>query len=531
MTSSCEKSMQILKNILKFSPFPQRLTDGRSSSSHSPPNRHHPLVKPPKSMTSKLQNRRRADGFDRRKSSSFIKIQGTDDKDIRRVDGVNGYESTRTSELEVAVTNLMVSDYIKNFHERNNSNKHEAVSKLVNTLASGDRGQGFDPYPLKARGSFPTFGRTGRSLSTFGRGRAVYVSTSLIHRGRRQGDPMSPCLFTLVMEIFTLLMMKNVKGNSKFKYRRDCKEVKLTNLCFADDLLVVWHGDVDSVRSVKDTMMEFSAISGLMPNMEEKNTLWVKWVKMVKLRGESIWEVQKGANDSWMWKCLLELRNKIRKHTFKVLGDGKNTKFWVDQWNSEGILSEIINWKDIYDARLSGNESVLDTDIYDARLSGKESVWDMVEGYKWSWPEDRTLKYPILKDWPREGLTHFFEYKVPCTGECTIRSSSSRSPPHRHHPSIKSPRNMKPKLQNRRKMDDLDREKSSSFIKIQGTDDKDIRTVDDVNRYESTRTSELEVAVTNLMVSDYIKNFHERNKHEAVSLVLPPPPQVPPRFR
>nr|GFD49930.1 hypothetical protein [Tanacetum cinerariifolium] len=30
-------------------------------------------------------------------------------------------------------------------------------------------------------------------------------------------------------------------------------------------------------------------------------------------------------------------------------------------------------------------------------------------------------------------------------------------------------------------MDDLDREKSSSFIKIQGTVDKDIRTVDDVN--------------------------------------------------
>ncbi|GJZ62248.1 hypothetical protein Tco_0618385 [Tanacetum coccineum] len=34
---------------------------------------------------------------------------------------------------------------------------------------------GFDPY----------FGRTGSSLSTFGRGRVVYVSTSPIHRERR----------------------------------------------------------------------------------------------------------------------------------------------------------------------------------------------------------------------------------------------------------------------------------------------------------------------------------------------------------
>ncbi|GJX87821.1 hypothetical protein Tco_0339835 [Tanacetum coccineum] len=126
--SSCEKCMQILKNILKFSPFPPRLTDGRSCSSRSPPHRHHQSIKPTRNMTPKLQNRRKMDGLDGGKSSSFIKIQGTDDKDIERVDDVNRYESTRTSELEVAVTNLMVSDYIKNFHERN---KHEAVSLVL----------------------------------------------------------------------------------------------------------------------------------------------------------------------------------------------------------------------------------------------------------------------------------------------------------------------------------------------------------------------------------------------------------------
>ncbi|GKD33990.1 kinase-like domain, phloem protein 2-like protein [Tanacetum coccineum] len=39
------------------------------------------------------------------------------------------------------------------------------------------------------RRSFSTFGRTGSSLSTFGRGMAVYISTSPIHRGRRYWDP------------------------------------------------------------------------------------------------------------------------------------------------------------------------------------------------------------------------------------------------------------------------------------------------------------------------------------------------------
>ncbi|GJZ69691.1 ABC transporter G family member 11 [Tanacetum coccineum] len=47
------------------------------------------------------------------------------------------------------------------------------------------RGQGFDPHPLQGRRSFSTSGRTGSSLSTFARGRAVYISTFPIHRGRR----------------------------------------------------------------------------------------------------------------------------------------------------------------------------------------------------------------------------------------------------------------------------------------------------------------------------------------------------------
>ncbi|PWA46917.1 hypothetical protein CTI12_AA501660 [Artemisia annua] len=95
--SSCEKCMQILKNILKFSPFPPRLTDGRSSSSRSPPHRHHPSIKPPKNMTPKLQTRRKMDGLDGGKRPSFIKIHGPDER---------GSESTQTSTLEASVTIL-----------------------------------------------------------------------------------------------------------------------------------------------------------------------------------------------------------------------------------------------------------------------------------------------------------------------------------------------------------------------------------------------------------------------------------------
>ncbi|GKA87979.1 RNA-directed DNA polymerase, eukaryota, reverse transcriptase zinc-binding domain protein [Tanacetum coccineum] len=97
-------------------------------------------------------------------------------------------------------------------------------------------------------------------------------------RGLRQGDPMSSCLFTLVMEV-TLLMAKNVQQNENFKFHMGCKELKLSHLCFVDDMLVISHGDVESVRIIRDTMRELSDISILIPNMD-KSTLPMKYLEV-----------------------------------------------------------------------------------------------------------------------------------------------------------------------------------------------------------------------------------------------------------
>ncbi|GJY57797.1 RNA-directed DNA polymerase, eukaryota, reverse transcriptase zinc-binding domain protein [Tanacetum coccineum] len=73
-------------------------------------------------------------------------------------------------------------------------------------------------------------------------------------RGLRKGDPMSPYLFTLVMEILALIAEKKVEGSKKFKYHFGCKEMKLTHLCFADDLLMFSHGDKEFLMVLKEAI-------------------------------------------------------------------------------------------------------------------------------------------------------------------------------------------------------------------------------------------------------------------------------------
>ncbi|GKC84707.1 hypothetical protein Tco_1140424 [Tanacetum coccineum] len=74
---------------------------------------------------------------------------------------------------------------------------------------------------------------------------------------------MSPYLFTLVMEVFNLILHHKIMRNARFKYHHGSKELDITHLCFTDDLLVLCHGDVDSVRVIKKALEKFSVVSGL----------------------------------------------------------------------------------------------------------------------------------------------------------------------------------------------------------------------------------------------------------------------------
>ena len=69
----------------------------------------------------------------------------------------------------------------------------------------------------------------------------------MLKGGIRQGDPMSPYLFTLVMEGFSMLFKLCIDEASSFGYHHGCSELDISHLSFADDLFVFTRGDVASV--------------------------------------------------------------------------------------------------------------------------------------------------------------------------------------------------------------------------------------------------------------------------------------------
>nr|GEU30549.1 hypothetical protein [Tanacetum cinerariifolium] len=258
--------------------------------------------------------------------------------------------------------------------------------------------------------------------------------------GLRQGDPISPYLFTLVMEVLTLMMARKVQENPSFKYHVGCKELKLTYICFADDLLVLSHGSTSSIKVRKEALNEFSKTSGLLPNMSKsvplitkslgineckglvekviakindwknkylsfigrlqliayvlssmqvywasffllpkstmkeidkvlkgflwcqgeyknrranhiwniaarKESLWVKWVNIVKWKDKSVWEMKGEKTDSWMWNVLAKLKDQIRPCVFHKIGNGRSTSLWYDRWgNNDPMYFLIPKW-------------------------------------------------------------------------------------------------------------------------------------------------------------------------------------------
>ena len=104
-----------------------------------------------------------------------------------------------------------------------------------------------------------------------------------LRSGARQGCPLSPLLFNIVLKVLTTAIREEKKNKSIHIW----KEVKL--LLFADDMILYIENPKDSIRKLLELISEFSKVAGYKINTQKYLYLYILTMKnqKEKLRNQS----------------------------------------------------------------------------------------------------------------------------------------------------------------------------------------------------------------------------------------------------
>ncbi|GJY33032.1 RNA-directed DNA polymerase, eukaryota, reverse transcriptase zinc-binding domain protein [Tanacetum coccineum] len=154
-------------------------------------------------------------------------------------------------------------------------------------------------------------------------------------KGLRQGDLITPYLFTLIME--TLALSKLSKEH--------------------------WKNSVIIPFSMGKFPMKYLGVPLITKQLSvsEFNSISPKLNADVL----GLCRAKIDSNSSHMWRTLLGMRDKVRQHIWVEIGNGQSTSVWYDYWHPTGHLSKLIEWTDKFpvlkhygvpNLKMSGND-------------------------------------------------------------------------------------------------------------------------------------------------------------------------------
>ncbi|GJV41814.1 RNA-directed DNA polymerase, eukaryota, reverse transcriptase zinc-binding domain protein [Tanacetum coccineum] len=154
--------------------------------------------------------------------------------------------------------------------------------------------------------------------------------------------------------------------------------------------------------------------------IEDQNSLWAKWVNIVKLKEKNVWNINVDKSDSWGLKNMMRIRDEVRNHVWYEIGNGRKISVWYDKWCTDGPLSIVISREDMYDARLDDDAKVADMIKNDrtVNLTDRDDkvLWIINDGKKlkfvtkqawedlrFNWPIDKLLTQDKIDKWQQGG--------------------------------------------------------------------------------------------------------------------------------
>ncbi|GJT89551.1 RNA-directed DNA polymerase, eukaryota, reverse transcriptase zinc-binding domain protein [Tanacetum coccineum] len=163
-----------------------------------------------------------------------------------------------------------------------------------------------------------------------------------------------------------------------------CKSMKITHVCFVDDLLVLCHGDAESVKAVRDSIDKFGKCSGLLPNFN-KSTIFlviskakIAWKKMYKPKSHGGLRLK----DLEIWnKALLKTKYPIMRH-IKVPKLNTEKGDWLVWKNKDGKECKF-SIKEVYkDMRIQSSKTTWAKLIWFSQCIPKRSfmLWMAIQG-------------------------------------------------------------------------------------------------------------------------------------------------------
>ncbi|XP_077246062.1 uncharacterized protein LOC143885910 [Tasmannia lanceolata] len=214
--------------------------------------------------------------------------------------------------------------------------------------------------------------------------------------GIRQGDPISPLLFCICMEMFSCIV-ENAIHSKSFSSPFCRGDLIVSHLLFADDMLVFSKASPASAQGIRNCIHQFNDCSGLEVNISKSKNFYSESAKSLRTTIDPILHIPEGQFPvRYLGLPLISTRLKGSDCSPLISKIQKRIASWANKLLSRAGRIELVKPKD------EGGLGI--RKIRDINLACQlKNLWSIVNGKSTLWTEWFTRKYLKNKNfWTRK---------------------------------------------------------------------------------------------------------------------------------